>query len=355
MNATDDRDIAGRDDQAAAWCLRLSEGALSASDRGAFDRWIADADNAAAFDDTTRAWRALEAAAEVPEVIQMRSAALDDYYRANRLRWSAGPSRSRRLLWPGVGIGAAMAGAILFGSLAYHPDTLVRTGIGERRVAALDDGSQLALDADTQVRVDLRRDRRTLTLVRGRAQFTVAHDPLRPFTVTAGDRTVVATGTSFSVEIVGREVHVLLYEGRVAVINRGDGKPVADAAPGARGTAADAQLGPGRELVMALAGSAPATVEAVDPSGSAGWKDGQLAFDDEPLETAVERVNRYSARKLKVGDAAAARIRVNGVFDAGDVAAFLDGVTALNPVRADTHGMTTVLHGDRAAHARSTD
>src|SRR3546814_14684556 len=44
-------------------------------------------------------------------------------------------------------------------------------------------------------------------------------DPLRPFSVAAAGKIVVATGTEFSVELLGRETRVILYEGHVAVLN----------------------------------------------------------------------------------------------------------------------------------------
>src|SRR3546814_19520630 len=95
-----------------------------------------------------------------------------------------------------------------------------QTEVGERRVALLDDQSRLSLDADSLVEVDMSDRQRELTLVRGRAKFDVAKDPLRPFTVVAGDKMVVATGTSFSVEMVGKVVRVLLYHVRVSVLDR---------------------------------------------------------------------------------------------------------------------------------------
>src|SRR3546814_12464145 len=41
----------------------------------------------------------------------------------------------------------------------------------------------------------------------------------RPFSVAAAGKIVVATGTEFSVELLGRETRVILYEGHVAVLN----------------------------------------------------------------------------------------------------------------------------------------
>ena len=42
--------MADRDEQAAVWCLELSEDTLSAERQQAFDAWIAEPENALAFE-----------------------------------------------------------------------------------------------------------------------------------------------------------------------------------------------------------------------------------------------------------------------------------------------------------------
>jgi transmembrane sensor len=79
-------------------------------------------------------------------------------------------------------------------------------------------------------------------------------------------------------------------------------------------------------------------VSQVDVERSLSWEEGQLSFDSEPLASAVERFNRYAREPLAVGDPASANVRVNGVFNAGDTEAFVEGVTALHPVRAVRSG-----------------
>src|SRR3546814_19485198 len=95
-----------------------------------------------------------------------------------------------------------------------RPDAYA-THIGERQLAVLDDGSRVSLDAVTKVKVRMKDEARQVELLEGRAKFDVAKDPLRPFTVAAGDKLVVAVGTSFSVELIDGQVRVILYEGQV--------------------------------------------------------------------------------------------------------------------------------------------
>jgi len=332
VNAAPDN-MPDRDEQAALWCLSLAEGELDSADRAAFDKWVADPDNARAFEEAAKVWNATDQAAELPELIHMRSAALESFRHANHRRWTR-RVQPRWYWWSSLA--AALLVALLTAALLYTPTKAYKTGIGERQVAMLADGSKLSLDADTEVDVRLGRNRRDLTLVRGRGKFDVAKDPLRPFAVTAGDKMVVATGTSFSVELLDKKVHVLLYEGHVAVLDKQNDKPVPQRARTVGGGPADQALSPGRELVASAdTVSSGATVHEADLQHSLSWEAGQLSFDDEPLASAVERMNRYSTQKLVLADPRLADTRVDGVFTAGDVNAFVEAVTALNSIRVE--------------------
>ena len=343
MSGMAENPVIDRDEQAALWCLDLAEGELSRHEQARFDGWIADPNNAAAFEEAARVWNNADASSEMPELIQMRTIALESYRRTNERRWRRRPGR---LLWIG-GIAAMLVFAFVTTLLLHDPAHTYRTGISERRVTLLDDGSKLSLDADTEVGVRLGRDRREITLVRGRAKFDVARDPLRPFTVTAGGKIVVATGTSFSVELLNRQVHVLLYEGHVSVLQDENGERRSQRVnEKSRVVAADQALTPGRELIAASDSVEPGSVVAADPLRSLSWEAGRLSFDDEPLQTAAERMNRYSKVKIAVADAVTARVRVTGVFTAGDSEAFVEGVTALNPLWAERKVGSIILRHD---------
>jgi transmembrane sensor len=336
-----------REEQAGEWCVRLSTGSLLPPEQAAFDAWMtADPTNTAAFDQALTVWQGLHAISDSPEVISQRADALDALRRANRKRWS------RRLVdrWQwSLGIAASLL-LVIVSSLwlfAARPQEYA-TGMGERRAFLLSDGSHLSLDAKTRVAVRYEPDHRELTLLSGRAKFDVANDPARPFTVTAGDRTVIATGTAFSVELLGKQVRVIVYEGHVAVVKGAPPPPQLllriKERPGTTATG----LSPGDELITDLAPSAPLQVVEADVARSLAWEAGQLNLVDEPLGSSVERLNRYSPNKIVVGDARAAAIRVNGVFNAGDSAAFLEALAEAYPVHAERNGNDVVIRGIRS-------
>ncbi|MGP7795506.1 FecR family protein [Sphingomonas sp. CLY1604] len=316
-----------RDEEAALWCFELAEGDLQSERRRAFDDWHEDPDNAAAFQLAAEAWDLTEAIGSAPEIVRMRSEALDSYRQGTLRRWRSSPRR-RSAIWSVGAMAAALS--VVIGWAAWPDRTDYHTAVGERQVAKLDDGSLLSLDADSSVEARFDSRQRSLVLTQGRARFDVAHNPLRPFTVTVGDKVVVATGTSFSVEKLGHDVRVVLFEGHVAVLGP-TGAPVA---LDHTGGAADEVLAPGHELVVHDSEAGPARVAATDVQDAVLWQQGQVSFDDQPLLLAVERMNRYLAEPLVVVDVPTARVRVTGVFDARDASGFLDSLKQLSGVRA---------------------
>ncbi len=344
------------DEEAAGWCIRMAEGSLNAEDYYDFLAWLdRDPNNGSRFDRAAAVWGVVETQAEQPDMLRLREETLSEFRQVQARRWSLRRRWTRIHLPARTGWVSAVAAclvAMVTISIVYvaQLQTRYQTGISERRVVMLEDGSRLSLDADSEVLVHYARDRRDLTLVRGRANFSVARNPTRPFTVTAGDDRITAIGTQFSVEQLRSQTQVILYEGHVRVTQR-DGA-IARSRMGRDGVVAPAeqQLQPGRRLILPADGATIGRVDAVpgtDPRASAtlpAWEAGQIEFDDEPLTIAAERMNRYAPanRKLAVAPNAAA-LRISGVFNADEPAIFASEVTAIfNLKRVNADGVTTL-------------
>jgi transmembrane sensor len=338
---------------AAEWCLRLSDGSLSVRDQQLFQDWLAsDAAHPALFERTVVAWTVIEDQASHPELLKMRSDALSSIHKAGRRRLSRPVS-----LWRNsFAIAACILVLVVAGGWWWYAADVYETGIGERRVVALGDGSSISLDAATRVAVRYLNDRRELALEQGRAKFSVAKDALRPFSVKAGNRMVVATGTQFSVEKIANEVRVILYEGHVSVLDTSQPKPQ-PVEPNKAKT--EHALEPGFQLIIPNTIPAQPSTEnlretnapppspsprviAVDLGRSLGWEGGLIEFADEPLGSAVERMNRYGSQVLRIDDARARVITISGQFEGGNTDAFVEGVTSIFPVKAHRQADGTI-------------
>ena len=334
--------------EAAAWRARLTESAdLHA---GEFSSWLAqDPRNRAAWRRVQAPWEVLGQQATAPGVIRLRRAALAHAHNAIRgnLLW---PKRFRRpALLATAAVAVLAAGAFLFWQ-QYRPD-VYRTGFGERRVVTLADGSQITLDSRSEVTVRYTADARSLTLDRGQARFDVAHDVTRPFSVTAEGHKVVATGTAFDVDVLGPKLLVTLLKGHVVVLRQsaptipwipavpssGSGSATPAGAESLAASAAGDALGriyldPGEQLVMTS--SDVPRVSHVDIERVTAWERGEIVFDNEPLSSVIQRMNRYGPRHIIAGDDHTASLRISGVFHEGDVDGFVSTIAAYLSVRA---------------------
>jgi transmembrane sensor len=326
--STDDQ---RRLEEAAGWRLRLARDP-SLEQSSEYIEWSADLRNISAREAVGEAWSNVGALDTAPEILELRQRALTRLRQTGARRWG-----SRKL---GARFAAAILIVGLFGGAALYMISRLpssyETDIGERRIVALPDGSHVSMDSDSKVRVMYYKTARTLTLDRGRARFDVAHDPNRPFTVTAGPETVVAVGTSFNVERLQSTVLITLIQGQIVI------KDDASTGLAAAGHVPDQSISlkAGEQLVVPR--NLRRAVVTADLQVATAWETGHLVFRDELLSDAVARVNRYIGKPVIV-DPSVAPIRISGVFNAGDVGSFVSAVTSYFPVQASTTGNNNIL------------
>jgi transmembrane sensor len=322
-------------DTAAEWLIRL-EGQTSPEIWDAFQCWMdADPRHRAAFVRLRVAWNRIDVLKNVRPVdgtidadllakgkvspATMMARGLQPLSGAPRRRPEEISIPERRRV---LAIAAGIAAAGLIGWVgAYHLGwKSYETGIGGREEIALSDGSTVDLNTNTELTTRITGSRRDIMLTRGEALFHVAHDPTRPFYVTAGGAVVRAVGTEFSVRIRDPEhVDVLVAEGRVAV--------------GAPGTDANFEnptlLASAPKVSAGEAASVRGTTVSVtrlpskDVTRKLAWTAGRLAFQGETLDDAVQEFNRYNQRQITIADPSLLQVQVGGIFLATDPDSFV--------------------------------
>jgi transmembrane sensor len=293
--------------QAAVWVTDLHGPDRNAALEAGFRRWLTeDPRHAAAFELATDAWQSsgnppLSLVAPIP------TPTLDSR------------TRTRVTL-----IGAAALTLTLAGLFYALADLTLATGPGEQRSVDLADGTQVTLNANTRLRVTFSAEHRQLTLDKGEALFTVAHDNQRPFTVIIGDRQVESLGTTFDIrreDTQRNDFTVTLIDGRVAIANKSDRLPIAtDTIPPLTAAPTATLLNVGQRLH--IASRAPDALDTPAIDKVTAWQRGQLIFDDTTLRDAANEFNRYGKRKLLIDPAVSNAIRVGGVFRLSDPSSF---------------------------------
>jgi transmembrane sensor len=337
--------------QAALWVTDLHGPGRTPQLDAQVRRWIdADPRHAAAFELATEAW---QRSGDLPALLPGGpkpggpGAGRAGIVRPNHLTRSTRLSGLRGAARPILAALTAMiaTAVVIVGVSFVWGDALV-TGPGEQKTADLADGTQVTLDANSRVAIHYDDHVRQVTLTRGEAFFTVAKHQSRPFVVTAGNRKVIAMGTSFEVRRESSEdsaFAVTLIEGRVAI------EPIAwpnilPPIPSAGITL----LTPGQRLRFSAKAMQPVDQPALDRVTA--WQRGQLIFEDTSLREAAQEFNRYGKRKLRIESVAAQSFRVGGVFKIGDLDSFARAMANTYPLRIEERGRDLILT-DAAPHS----
>jgi transmembrane sensor len=286
--------------EAAAWLARLRSEERTAEDERGFRAWLAESEaHRAAFEVTNSVFEMAGAA--------QRSVARPQVPLVTR----------RHVLRTGVGLAAAsVAGIVVY----LRSGTTYATEIGEQRDVSLEDGTRVRLDTDSEIRVSMSEELRSVQLRRGRAHFEVAADATRPFQVLALDQLVSALDGEFDVSRDGVLVCVLPQAGPVQISNE----------KAAAGIAPPRTIMPGQLVVFAQ--DKLVREEQPEMKLAVAWRYGRLALFEEPLGEAVAQMNRYTRRPIVILDAGIAQLRISGNYSVADAQAFATSISVLLPV-----------------------
>ncbi len=216
-------------------------------------------------------------------------------------------------------------------SAPHSPLIAYETHVGEQSIVKLADGSEVALNTDTRLRVLFSESGRLAVLDRGEAFFDVASDAYRPFSVVAGAQLVQAVGTSFAVYLAEAGVtEVVVTEGSVRV-KTVDGSLL-------DGTKEELEtptlivggdrLTVGQEGVFGTQQNQVSELDGDSLEARLSWRAGKLVFRGESLEEALTDISRYTSARFVFLDESAKGISVAGVFRPGDVDGLLETLAA---------------------------
>ena len=357
------------EEAAGNWFAKRESGEWTAVDQEHFEQWLNESPlHRVAYLRIEHVWERAERlralGGSTPQVPPPGKWVLSPFFEAKGTVSSAEEARAKRFLSSARGYGFAVAASVALAVAAAaawyfsNPGSYFRTPVGGLESVPLADGSRVTLNTDSAIRVTVTPHERGVELERGEAFFEVAHDPNRPFVVSAGRQRVVAVGTQFSVRRDGEDVEVIVSEGTVRLEPselprgvQGDRKATLSSSPGSRDSVPFGSSGSAEVVLLpagsvAHAGDAGVLVQEESPAQaeeSLSWRSGVLVFHDMTLAEAVAEFNRYNTRQIVIEDPAVAGLRIAGNFRATNVEAFVRLLEHGYPLRVEQQETQVVL------------
>jgi len=241
----------------------------------------------------------------------------------------------RRLVWPMVGIAAAVA-LIFF--ISRHPENIksdrveqvaentISTKPGSKSKIQLPDGSQVWLNADSRITYNesFRGPFREVQIT-GEAYFDIAKDKDHPFIIHANSIDVRVLGTSLNIRSYANEknTEAVLIRGSIEVTLRSspdkkiilqpneklvvqNGKAVL-----VKGVPSVQKYEDAPVMTLGKAHIQPKDTVAMDIL----WVKNKLAFDQESLEEVARKIERWYAVKVTITDEKLKHVAYSGVFE----------------------------------------
>ena len=260
--------------------------------------------------------------------------------RSQRTRTGGAPTTRWRISFPAIAAAALLvAGAGSWIALrdrqpeqvALDQPRMLATGVGIRDSLTFPDGSRVILGPLSSVSMSRgygSEDREVV--VRGDAWFDVVHDEARPFTVRAGEATIVDVGTRFAVRSDAADgVAVSVTEGSVSLRSANN-----SASPGVTLKAGDNALLQKGGKVIARRG----TVTEDDIA----WMRGRLVFREARIEEVIASVRRWYGIEMRVDPSFMSR-HITATFDGESADRVLEVLRLVLGAEIERRGDTVVV------------
>lgn len=282
--------------QAVDWMLRLQEDPEDTALQARFQHWLAeDPARAVVYDRARRA---------MGDASRLLTSDLDFAQNAAHKPLMRRRNVAALLL---LFLGGSIAFTLADGPMRLRADVI--TGTGEPRTITLADGSTVEMNAESAIAIHLTPGERRIKLLRGEAFFQVAADATRPFVVEANKGTTTALGTAFDINLTEQDTRVVVTEHAVMVASEDGGRAH--------------RLFEGQQISYDPDGRLHAP-EMADIDTATAWRQGRIIFEDRPLSSVVEQIDRYVPGRIIIPQSDLANRRISGSLDLKQPDAALD-------------------------------
>ncbi|MCK0132003.1 FecR domain-containing protein [Flavobacteriaceae bacterium F08102] len=189
---------------------------------------------------------------------------------------------------------------------------------GKKLTFTLPDGSKVKLNSGSKIEYPEQfNDSLREVLLSGEAFFDVKKDLTHPFIVKTAYVSTHVLGTSFNIKAYDDEndIAVTLATGKVRI--NWNEKDTLVLAPSDQ-----ARFNKSTKSI---------TKQKIDVDQFLGWKDGILRFDDEKLETALPKLEKWFNVKIKLLNKKSAKCAFTGIFKDASLQRILENITFVKP------------------------
>jgi transmembrane sensor len=320
-------------EQATAWIVRLDRG-LRGAERKELSIWLAASDrHREALLEAAGLWDRTDMLSELAELFPLREEVIE---RRSVMAWPAVAASvalvglavtvfmfqfqgSNRAALPGAEL--ASTKSVSIGQQQGSPTFTQNyaTAIGEQRSVDLPDHSRIMLNTNSALQIEFSATERLVKMTRGEANFKVAKDPARAFTVRVAGIDFTAVGTAFDIRADSpRGLRLTVTEGRVRVhhslLSAND-----SVITSGMSALIDVEVEANKELVIDPATRSIDSLEQAQVAAATSWQRGMVVFQGTPLDQVVAEFARYSTTRIVIADPALGRIPVSGYFKLGDI------------------------------------
>ena len=240
---------------------------------------------------------------------------------------------------------------------------LYATNVGQQLTTELVDGSIVALNTNSEIRVAYSKEFRSIHLLKGEVHFDVAKNAARPFRVVTNDGVFEAIGTAFTVRLKNDLVDLTVTEGIVEVTtpilllgnepkaqvlgnpdNGVDNRKTVDAVARVHAGQSlairtdDASIDVKDNIVADIN-----DVTDIEIARKLSWRKGYLSFGGEPLSEVVQEINRYTDISIEITDPSLETIRIGGRFPVAQTDQILSAFEGNFGLRVTRVGESKVL------------
>jgi transmembrane sensor len=305
--------------EAGVWLARLDKEPLSELEREQLRRWLASSKfHEEYLHRLTANWDRMDALSELAPLFPLKANETESQPAWHRFNgWIAVSAMSVMVL---LAVVLSDRQTPVHEPVAQSRATTYNTAIGEISNVQLPDGSSVKLNTNSLVEVDFDGQLRTVTLLRGEANFKVASDPRKPFVVHSGTGTVWAVGTQFNVRLLSSGVDVTVTEGLVKVMAGMDVRPgQGDASNVNENAEHQVMIQAGQSVRYSQVIATPEIHLQEELVQKLAWQQGSLIFKGETLQEAIEEISRYTEQQLVIVDPAINNIPIGGRFKTDDI------------------------------------